>query len=31
MAQEIKTFEERKDTLIIKGKEKGYITYEELA
>ncbi len=31
MAQEIKTFEERKETLILKGKEKGYITYEELA
>ena len=31
MAQEIKTFEERKETLLVKGKEKGYITYEELA
>jgi RNA polymerase primary sigma factor len=28
---EIKTFEERKKNLIAKGKEKGYITYEELA
>ena len=31
MTQEIKTFEERKESLIVKGKEKGYITYEELA
>ena len=31
MAQEIKTFEERKESLLVKGKEKGYITYEELA
>ena len=31
MAQEIKTFEARKETLLVKGKEKGYITYEELA
>ena len=29
MAQEIKTFEARKETLLVKGKEKGYITYEE--
>ena len=28
---EIKTFEERKKTLIKIGKEKGYITFEELA
>ena len=28
---EIKTFEERKDELIKKGEEKGYITFEELA
>src|SRR5574344_2498276 len=27
----IKTLEERKETLLKKGKEKGYITYEELA
>lgn len=31
MAKEIKTFEERKQTLLQKGKEKGFITYEELA
>ena len=31
MAQEIKTFDARKETLLAKGKEKGYITYEELA
>ncbi len=31
MTQEIKTFEARKETLLAKGKEKGYITYEELA
>ena len=31
MAKEIKTFEERKKTLLEKGKEKGFITYEELA
>lgn len=31
MKNEIKTFEERKKTLIKIGKEKGYITYEELA
>ena len=28
---EIKTFEERKNELVKKGKEKGFITYEELA
>ncbi len=28
---EIKTFEERKEELIQKGQEKGYITFEELA
>ena len=28
---EIKTFEERKSELVKKGKEKGFITYEELA
>lgn len=27
----IKTFEERKKTLIVNGKKKGYITFEELA
>ena len=31
MAKEIKTLEEREQTLLKKGKEKGYITYEELA
>lgn len=31
MAKEIKTFEERKQSLLNKGKEKGFITYEELA
>ena len=31
MIEEIKTFEERKEELIRKGKEKGFITYEELA
>ena len=31
MIEEIKTFEERKEELIKEGKEKGYITYEELA
>ena len=29
--KEIKTFEERKKELIEKGKEKGFLTYEELA
>lgn len=28
---EIKTLEERENSLIVKGKEKGFITYEELA
>ena len=28
---EIKTFEERKESLINKGLEKGFITFEELA
>ncbi|MBE6147351.1 MAG: RNA polymerase sigma factor RpoD [Firmicutes bacterium] len=31
VAKEIKTFEDRKNTLLEKGKQKGYITYEELA
>ena len=31
MINEIKTFEERKQELLKKGKEKGVITYEELA
>ena len=31
MIDEIKTFEQRKNELVKKGKEKGYITYEELA
>lgn len=31
MIEEIKTFDERKEELIKKGKEKGFITYEELA
>lgn len=31
MIDEIKTFEERKKELINKGKEKGFITFEELA
>lgn len=31
MINEIKSFEERKAELVKKGKEKGYITYEELA
>jgi RNA polymerase primary sigma factor len=31
MINEIKTFEERKEELVKQGKEKGYITYEELA
>ena len=30
MAQEIKTFDARKETLLVKGKEKGYVTYEQL-
>lgn len=31
MVNEIKSFEERKEELVRIGKEKGYITYEELA
>ena len=31
MINEIKTFEERKLELVKKGKDKGFITYEELA
>ena len=31
MVSEIKTFEERKKDIIAKGKEKGFVTYEELA
>lgn len=31
MIDEIKTFEQRKEELVKKGKEKGIITYEELA
>jgi RNA polymerase primary sigma factor len=31
MVDEIKTFEERKKELVAKGKEKGFVTYEELA
>ena len=31
MISEIKTFEERKETLVKSGKEKGYVTYEQLA
>ncbi len=31
MINEIKTFEQRKTELVKKGKEKGFITYEELA
>ena len=31
MIEEIKDFEKRKEELIKKGKEKGFITYEELA
>jgi len=29
--EQIKTLDERKDSLIVKGKEKGFITFEELA
>ena len=29
--EQIKTLEERENTLIVKGKDKGYITFEELA
>ena len=31
MVGEIKTIEERKQSLLKKGKENGYVTYEELA
>ena len=31
MINEIKTFEERKEELIQKGKGNGFITYEDLA
>lgn len=31
MIEEIKTFEERKEEIIKKGKKEGFITYEELA
>lgn len=31
MIDEIKTFEQRKEELVKQGKEKGFITYEELA
>ncbi len=31
MINEVKTFEERKELLVKHGKEKGYITYEQLA
>ena len=31
MVEEIKTFEERKKELVQRGKEKGFVTYEELA
>lgn len=31
MYNEIKTFEQRKEELVKSGKEKGYVTYEELA
>ena len=31
MVNEIKTFEQRKEELVKKGKESGFITYEELA
>ena len=29
MIEQIKSFEERKEEIIAKGKEKGFITYEE--
>ena len=29
--EQIKTLEERENSLILKGREKGFITYEELA
>ena len=31
MIEEIKSFEDRKEELIKQGKEKGYVTYEEIA
>ena len=31
MISEIKTFEARKEDLVKSGKEKGYVTYEQLA
>ena len=31
MINEIKTFEERKNELVKQGKEKGFVTYEQLA
>ena len=31
MVNEIKTIEQRKENLIKKGSENGYITYEEMA
>ena len=31
MTKEIKTFEERKNTLLQLGKQNGFITYEQLA
>ena len=31
MIDEIQTYEERKNELVKKGKEKGFVTYEELA
>ena len=31
MIDEIKTYEQRKEELVKQGKEKGFITYEELA
>ena len=31
MINEVKTFEERKEALIKKGKDNGFVTYEDLA
>jgi len=31
MVNEVKTFEKRKDSLILLGKDKGYVTYEQIA
>ena len=31
MINEIKSFEDRKQELLKKGKENGYVTYEQLA